>query len=184
MAPSNGQYSPKLQIQSDRYYAVHLLGELKDAKAIPVLVPLLNDSELNYKVPWSLGQIGGQAAIQALIQALQNPSTDVRVVAIDALQTLKAREALPALRAMLNDHTRSSFGQLLSVSEAAQRTIGVLEAEHRVLPLTRRLLRLNQRRPVQSRKTTLRLMSSQIERTGMATMSSIWIASFTTNGSP
>ena len=126
---SVGVYSPILQIQADRYYAVHLLGELKDPKAIPVLIPLLNDPDLNYKVPWSLGQIGGEAAIQALIQALQNPSEDVRVVAIDALQTLHARDALPALRGMLNDHTRSHFGKLVTVSEAAQTAITAIEAK-------------------------------------------------------
>src|SRR5215813_8287464 len=34
---SIGKYSPIIQIRQDRYYAVHLLGELKDTRAIPVL---------------------------------------------------------------------------------------------------------------------------------------------------
>jgi len=38
------------QIQSDRYYAVHLLGELEDSRATPILIPLLQDTEINYKV--------------------------------------------------------------------------------------------------------------------------------------
>src|SRR5262245_42563737 len=38
------------QIRSDRYYAVHLLGELHDPRALDVLLPLLVDKDVNYKV--------------------------------------------------------------------------------------------------------------------------------------
>jgi hypothetical protein len=63
IGPSDGHtYSLSHQIQADRYYAVHLFGELKDRRAIPVLIPLLRDETLNYKVAWALGQIGGRAA--------------------------------------------------------------------------------------------------------------------------
>jgi len=54
------------QIRQDRYYAVHLLGDLKDPRAIPTLVPLLKDPDVNYIVPWSLAQIGDRSAIQPL----------------------------------------------------------------------------------------------------------------------
>ena len=39
------------QIRQDRYYAAHLLGDLKDPRAIPILVPLLTDPDVNYIVP-------------------------------------------------------------------------------------------------------------------------------------
>src|SRR6266496_1435385 len=59
-APSTGRPSVQQQINADRYYAVHLLGQLKDPKAVPVLLPLFNDPEVNYNVAWALGEIGGQ----------------------------------------------------------------------------------------------------------------------------
>jgi hypothetical protein len=45
---------------ADRYYAVHLLGELRDPRAIPVLAKLTDDPEVGYKVQWALGEIGTQ----------------------------------------------------------------------------------------------------------------------------
>ena len=50
IAPGDGKYHVEAQIQSDRYYAVHLLGELEDSRATPILIPLLQDTEINYKV--------------------------------------------------------------------------------------------------------------------------------------
>jgi hypothetical protein len=47
----------KSQIVADRYYAVHVLGELGDPAAIPVLERLRDDPEVGYKVPWALDQI-------------------------------------------------------------------------------------------------------------------------------
>jgi len=47
----------KSQIVADRYYAVHLPGELGDPAAIPVLERLRDDAEVGYKVPWALDQI-------------------------------------------------------------------------------------------------------------------------------
>src|ERR1700730_3633864 len=46
IAPSNGPNAPsdwwiQPQIRADRYYAAHLFGDLKDARAVPLLVPLL-----------------------------------------------------------------------------------------------------------------------------------------------
>ena len=38
---STGRPYVEGQIREDRYYAAHLLGDLKDARAIPILVPLL-----------------------------------------------------------------------------------------------------------------------------------------------
>ena len=58
MPSSDGRYKVALQIAADRYYAAHLLGDLRDPLAIPVLVPLLKDKEVNSIVPWALGEIG------------------------------------------------------------------------------------------------------------------------------
>src|SRR5207244_8198273 len=51
---STGRPSLGRQIREDRYYAAHLLGDLKDPRAVPMLVPLLKDEEVNLIVPLSL----------------------------------------------------------------------------------------------------------------------------------
>src|SRR5579863_1978567 len=40
-----GNWSVQAQIASDRYYAAHLFGDLKDSRAVPILIPLLHDAE-------------------------------------------------------------------------------------------------------------------------------------------
>lgn len=117
------------QIREDRYYAAHLLGDLKDPRAIPILVPLLEDSDVNYIVPWSLGQIGDRSAIPALIGQLSDSDTNMRVLAIYALVALKATEALPRLRQLLADDARSNFDKSESVAEAARTAIDKLRLE-------------------------------------------------------
>jgi len=134
VASSDGRYHVEQQVHADRYYAVHLFGVLKSARAVPVLIPLLTDPELNYKVAWALGEIGDKSAIHPLIETLQDRSPDVRVDAIQALGKLRAREALPDLRALLNDqetthfHARTGQGPQVSVGEIAREAIMKLEA--------------------------------------------------------
>ncbi len=126
---SVGLPSVEGQIREDRYYAAHLLGDLKDPRAVPILVPLLNDTEVNYIVPWSLGQIGDGSAIQPLMQTLSDSNPSMRVLAIYALVELKATEALPRLRQLLGDNERSNFDKSESVAEAARDAIAKLQAE-------------------------------------------------------
>ena len=92
-------------------------------------MPLLTDSEVNYIVPWSLGQIGDRSAIPALIATLNDRNPNMRVLAIYALVDMKAAEALPRLRQLLGDNAKSNFGKLESVASAARAAIGKLEAE-------------------------------------------------------
>jgi len=117
------------QIRADRYYAAHLLGDLKDPRAVPILVPLLTDPDVDYIVPWSLGQISDRSAIQPLIGSLSNSNPSMRVLAIYALVDLKATDALPRLRQLLDDDARSSYGKLESVAAAAQTAITKLQGE-------------------------------------------------------
>ena len=128
MPRGDGRFSLTAQIEADRYYAVHLLGELKDPRALPILIPLLADTKVNYNVAWALGEIGGRAAVQSLIDALGDKSSDVRVIAIQSLQKLGAKEALPRLLALLADNERSHFGEQLSVAAAAKAAIAKLRA--------------------------------------------------------
>jgi len=122
-----GRWSLQGQIRADRYYAAHLLGDLKDPRAIPVLVPLLTDPDVNYIVPWSLRQIGDRSAITPLIGSLSDPNPSMRVLAIHALVELQAADALPRLRQLLSDKGRSNFDKFESVAEAAQAAIAKLQ---------------------------------------------------------
>jgi HEAT repeat protein len=121
------EYLSKAQIKADRYYAAHLLGDLKDPRAVPILVPLLKDSDVNWIVPWSLGQIGDKSAMEPLIATLSDKDASMRVLTIYALVELKAAEALPRLRQLLGDNERSRFDKLESVAEAARAAIAKLE---------------------------------------------------------
>src|ERR1700722_15621748 len=103
-------YNVKPQITADRYYAAHLLGDLKDPRAVPVLVSLLDEPEVNYIVPWSRGEIGDKRAVAPLIQALADSDPSMRVLAIYGLEQLHATDAILALRRLLEDHQRTTFG--------------------------------------------------------------------------
>ena len=122
-----GRWTVKGQIRADRYYAAHLLGDLKDPRGVPVLVGLLNDADVNYIVPWSLAKIGERSAVPPLIGVLQNRNPSMRVLAIHALVELKATESLPALRLLLNGHARANWGEQESVADAARAAIYRLE---------------------------------------------------------
>jgi len=117
------------EIRQDRYYAGHLLGELKDPRAIPILLPLRADPDVSPTVPWSLKQIVDSSSIPNLIGLLSHSDPGIRVLAIDALVELKATEALPRLRQLLNDNARPDgfFDESESVAEAAQAAIAQLQ---------------------------------------------------------
>src|SRR5262249_16365037 len=75
VVPNN--WSVEGQMRAERYFAVHVLGELEERRAVPILVSLLRDEEINYSVAWALGEIGDERAIGPLIEALRNKSSDM-----------------------------------------------------------------------------------------------------------
>ena len=123
-------WSLRAQIAEDRYYAAHLLGDLRDPRAVPILVPLLKDLEVNYIVPWSLGEIGDRSAIGPLIETLRDKNPDMRFIAIDALVKLKAKEALPQMQALVDDNERIGFDGQGTVADAASTAIAQLSGSH------------------------------------------------------
>jgi HEAT repeat protein len=125
--PGNGGYRVARQIAADRYYAAHLLGDLRDPQGVPILVSLLKDPEVNYVVPWALGQIGDKRAVGPLINALDDDSPSMRVMAIYALEELNAKEALPRLVSLLDDSRRTNFGAQVTVADAARAAIAKLK---------------------------------------------------------
>jgi HEAT repeat protein len=117
------------QIKDDRYYAAHLFGDLRDPKAVPILIPLLNDEDVSYIIPWSLAEIGDKRAIAPLIDNLKNRNPSLRVLSIYALEKLNAREALPRLHELLQDEEKSNFGDLVTVAVAAKAAIAKLDTK-------------------------------------------------------
>ena len=121
------RYHVEQQIAADRYYVVHLFGDLGDPRAVPILIPLLGDEEVKWIVPWSLGAIGDKRAVAPLIGTLADHDPSVRVLAICALVKLRASDALPALYRLLDDDEQIHFGDLSSVSATAKAAITALE---------------------------------------------------------
>jgi hypothetical protein len=119
--------TPESQRVSDRHYAIHLLGKLRDPRAIPVLGSLIGDPEVGYAVPWALRQIGTPEAVASLLFALDDPNPRTRMYAIQSLQEMRAREAVPRLRAMRNDTVRPNPGLPLTVGDAARAAVADLE---------------------------------------------------------
>jgi HEAT repeat protein len=87
---------------------------------------LLNDEEVAYIAPWSLAEIGDRRGVGPLIGQLRQDDPSLRVLAILALETLNAHEALPALRELVRDTRKSTFGNQTSVAEAARHAIAVV----------------------------------------------------------
>jgi HEAT repeats len=90
---STGQLSPRLQIRADRYYAAHLLGDLRDPRAVPILISLLEDDEVKEVVPWSLAEIGDKSAIPALRERLHGGSLSMRASVVQALEKIQGKGA-------------------------------------------------------------------------------------------
>jgi HEAT repeat protein len=127
IASSDGRYRVARQIAADRYYAAHVLGDLRDPRAISTLVPLLKDPETSLIVPWALEKIGDKRAIGPLLDVLEDDSPTMSVLAIYALEALHATEALRRLMSLLDDHRRSNFGAQVSVSDATRAAIEKLK---------------------------------------------------------
>jgi hypothetical protein len=120
-------YSLQGQIRADRYFAARTLGQLRDARAVPLLVALLRDPDVETVVPSALATIGDRRAIAPLIDLLDDDDPSMRVLAIYALEDLRAREALPRLRALLGDERQSTFGNHVTVADAARAAIRAIE---------------------------------------------------------
>ena len=78
-------------------------------------------------MPWSLGEIGDKRAIAPLIDALDDADPSMRVLSIYALETLHAKEAVPRLIALPDDHEKAHFGAGVSVADAAKAAIAKLQ---------------------------------------------------------
>jgi HEAT repeat protein len=100
---------------------VEALGELENAKAVPVLLQLLRSprSLLRRASAKALGRIGSTDAIEALTEAAQEVGDpDLRRASIQALRTLEAREAGPAIfDALFDPHPSVRIAAAEAVAE-------------------------------------------------------------------
>lgn len=73
-----------------RYEAAHAAGEMALQQALPRLIQLVGDPDLEVRLAaiWALGQIGGKQAAQALSQVLQNDDPAMRDAAQEALDEI------------------------------------------------------------------------------------------------
>ena len=78
-------------------------------------------------MPWALEQIGGKGAIGPLLDVRDDESPTMRVIATYALERRHAKEALPRLIRLLNDHRKSNVGTQVSVADVAKAAIANLQ---------------------------------------------------------
>lgn len=73
-----------------RYEAAHAAGEMQLEDALPDLIRMMDDPDLEVRlsVAWALGQIGGKPAAEALAHALKSENRAMRDAAEEALQEL------------------------------------------------------------------------------------------------
>ena len=76
----------------------------------------------------SLGPTSGTSPQSLLIETLHDASPDMRVLAIYVLETLKAKESLPACASWFSDQS-IHFDGLGTVVEAAHKAVTELEAQ-------------------------------------------------------
>jgi len=98
---SDGTPNVPGQIAQDRYYAVHVLGELGDQKAVPELIEVLKDESLNYKAAIVLGSLGDRRAIPALKEMLNTCRPDHRLWAGSGLGKLGDPLGVPTVAEFL-----------------------------------------------------------------------------------
>lgn len=103
---SDGEPDDQGQLRQDRYYAAHVLGVLKDKRAIPILLEYIDDEDVNYALPWTFGQIGDKRAIPALREMLRKGKGDRPVGAAYGLARLDDPDGWTALFGFLKHADR------------------------------------------------------------------------------
>ena len=89
-----------------RYEAANACAELGEEEAVPYLVPLLEDEDLQVQ-PSSirtLGALGGRLARRALRRCLDSPDDGIQEAAQEALDQLEAEEDPLFVKSQLEDY--------------------------------------------------------------------------------
>lgn len=95
--------------------------------AVPALIEALySDNWVQaFRAGQALGLIGDLRAVRHLKRLLNHPNSNVRWGAAEALGRIRSRWARPALRRLLDDESRTSWGE--TVGEAAERAIASID---------------------------------------------------------
>ncbi len=113
-----------------QYLLCEILGEIRDAKAVPALLKQLDNNKANPSVASaaarSLGKLGDRKAIKPLIEALDSPDTELVYHAAQALGNLRAQKAVDELVKLVDDE-RSTFYET-RIAAAAIETLGKLRS--------------------------------------------------------
>jgi HEAT repeat protein len=91
-----------------RITAASVLGDLEDGAAVgPLLSRLRNDEDwhVRQRAAESLGKLGGQDALQGLVEALADPVNEVRAAAVEAVTKVDPGAAVDALGRIVRNDT-------------------------------------------------------------------------------
>ncbi len=123
-SPSVLALATKLQAKETsadaRYLICDLLGELRAATAVPVLIPILKDpqehvSSVASAAARALGLLGDASAIEPLREALKSTDMELQYEAIRSLGNLRAVAAAPDLRKFLaSENKPTAYERYLS----------------------------------------------------------------------
>lgn len=100
--------SPRSGAHEASVTAVRVLGEIRDPRAEPVLIDVLEhagDLDLRARAAAALGTVGGPSAPPTLRAALRDVAWQVRAQAATSLGALGDRESVPALSEAIEDES-------------------------------------------------------------------------------
>jgi len=129
------------QLGDERWYvvrnAVLLLGELRSQDSVMYLAPLLEHDELRVRSETirALARIGGQQAIDTLLQAAAANDQGTRRQALLSLGAIRAASAIPTLLKLLEPSDRSR--RSIDMKKEAIRALGEIRSSEAVAPLAR-----------------------------------------------
>jgi HEAT repeat protein len=125
-------------LPSERHRAGWALARLGEPEGFELLIDVAR-SDLGWDqrrhAILALGGLRYRGAVEPLVKLLRDPNVHLRVAAARALGQIGDPAALPALRAALEDQTRTTQNEDVSVSEIARQAIERLEATVNTKPL-------------------------------------------------
>ena len=134
-----------------RLAAITNIGLGKISGCGPLLAGLVeSNADLRPAAMTALGRLGDPAHAAVVRKALSSSDVDVRRIAIEALSSMKDKESLPALMALLNTKDKSADSQLISSAATGVAKIGGESAYPELLALA-----MNSKLPERTRVAVL-----------------------------
>jgi HEAT repeat protein len=125
-------------LPSERHWAGWALARLGEPEGFELLIDVAR-SDLGWDqrrhAILALGGLRYRGAVEPLVKLLRDPNVHLRVAAARALGQIGDPAALPGLRAALDDQTRTTQNEDVSVSEIARKAMERLEAAVEAKPL-------------------------------------------------